>query len=150
VKRPFLLLFFSAPPAAAALVAIAACSSTETKDPVAPPDASPDVVELQPVQPVQPVEAGPAACKLTSDMQTTSATCNDCLQKSCCQAIVACLGEPVCAALNDCLNACRSLGTSTDAGVQCIRDCAAGKDEPAKRLSDTLDCESTRCGTLCK
>ena len=146
MKRP-LLLFLLALPAAAALVALAACSSSETKNPVVAPDASPDVVELEPVQ---PVEAGPAACTLTADMKTANATCNDCLQKSCCTAIVACLGEPVCLAMNGCLNDCRKLGTSTDAGAQCVRACAAGKDEPAKRLSDTLDCEFTRCGTLCK
>jgi len=149
VKRSALLFLLTPLPAGAGVLALAACSSsTETKTPQAAEDAAAEVLVQAPVE---PVDAAPPACTLTKDMKTGVKACDDCLQASCCLSIVSCLGETTCAALNDCLNDCRTqFGSTSDAGAQCVRACAKDKEEPAKRLTDLLECESTRCGTACK
>ena len=134
---------------AGGMLAVAACSSsTETKGRASAEDAASEVLVQAPVE---PVEAAPPACALGKDMKTGVKVCDDCLQASCCLSILACLGETTCSGLNDCLNDCRAqFGSTSDAGAQCVRACAKDKEEPAKRLSDLLECESTRCGTACK
>ena len=136
--------------ALASVVAVAAgCSTSDSQDPSASAgDAASDAAE-EPV-PVQPVDAGVAACKLGANMTTGVAICDECLQTDCCLVLVACLGESVCRALNRCLNDCRARLGTADAGAQCAAACVLGTDEPAKRLTDALECESTRCGTQCK
>lgn len=134
--------------ATAGLHAVAACSTSDSKGPVAGDAAAADAVEE--TEPVEVADAATAPCKLTAKMTTGVALCDECLQKGCCQALVACLGEATCSAVNVCFNGCTAKYGTTDAGAQCARDCVQGKDEPAKRLNDALECEFTRCGSQCK
>ncbi|CAN5925234.1 hypothetical protein BH11MYX4_BH11MYX4_68710 [soil metagenome] len=133
----------------ALIVTSVACSSSDSPGPSSSAgDAAGDAVDE--LVPVEPADAAVAACKLGAKMTTGVAICDECLQKGCCQVLVACLGEKVCGALSDCLNDCRARLGTNDAGAQCAAACVQGKDEPAKRLTDALECESTRCGTQCK
>ena len=50
------------------------------------------------------------------------------------------------------MNNCGTKFGRTDAGADCVRQCATGKDKEAAaaKLVDMLDCENNRCGSFCK
>ncbi|MBS2012770.1 MAG: hypothetical protein JST00_07785 [Deltaproteobacteria bacterium] len=132
-----------------AVSVIVACSSTSgggTTPPPADTDAGPDAeVDSEPSD-TGPADAG--ACVLAA--RTGKASCDECLTTRCCTVINACLDDPPCDRVNTCYAGCNRLGPQTDAGVQCVRDCVAGKDREAAMLLEMLECQNQRCGTLCK
>jgi hypothetical protein len=123
-----------------------ACSSTETAKTPAAEDAAVDAPVLEPIE--QP-DSAPPECKLV--VGTGVKVCDDCLQRSCCLVINDCFSDKSCEALNGCINQCGvSYGTTSDAGVQCVRQCVKDKPDAAAKVLDLRDCESTRCGSDCK
>lgn len=137
--------------AGAGVVALAAaCSSNETAKSPTVDDAAADAPVLEPADPIEPAETAPPACTLASSFKTGVKVCDDCLEKSCCLVIKTCFGDKPCSDLNDCYNGCNSKHGRTDAGAQCVRDCATGKEEAATKLYDMLECQSSRCLADCK
>jgi hypothetical protein len=110
--------------------------------------AGADAVEEE--EPVAPVDAGGGTCKLPDGISSGRQTCDDCLLKRCCTAIVTCYDEPACEEMNDCITSCRQKHGIGDAGADCARDCAEKDKGAAEKLLDMLDCQTNRCGAECK
>ena len=134
--------------AGVAIHVLGACSTSDAQGSAASEDAAADAVDA--LELVQPADAAAPTCKLTAKMTTGVATCDECLQKGCCMAFVACLSEAKCSALNACFNGCTVKFGQGDAGEQCVSACAQGKEEPTGRLTAALSCEATRCATQCR
>ena len=126
-----------------------ACSSTTTEP--AGTTGTPDAADAaDETLEVELQDAAPTQCTIVKGITTGVKVCDDCLQKNCCGVINACYTDKGCEALNLCITNCgKTLGTG-DAGAQCTRDCAKGKDPEATKLLDMLTCENERCGTDCK
>lgn len=135
--------------ASALLFAAVACSSTTTQP--AGTTATPDATDAadEPLV-IEPQDAAPPECTIVGGAVTGVKICDDCLQKRCCVTINACFTDNGCVALNGCIENCNSQFGPTDAGAQCIRTCAKGKDTEATKLLDLKTCENDRCGTDCR
>ena len=140
------LCVLTAPLSAALLFAAVACSSTTTQP--TGTGETPDAADETPV--IEQQDAAPPECKIVSTAITGVTVCDDCLQKRCCVTINTCFTDKGCVALNNCIEDCNSKFGPTDAGGQCIRTCAAGKDPEATKLLDLKTCENDRCGTDCR
>lgn len=132
---------------------IVACSGSSTDTVLddaadAGPGGESDAAEE--LEPVKPAEAGGGTCALPDGVSTGRKSCDDCLTKRCCQAIVTCYDDPKCEEMNACLTNCRKKYGIGDAGADCARTCAEKDNATAEKLLDMLDCNSTRCGTECK
>lgn len=80
---------------------------------------------------------GAASCGLTSG----DATCDACLDGSCCTATTACLGDADCVALVRCYDPC------TDAA--CAAACDAAHPTGAGKLASVVSCVETSCTAAC-
>jgi hypothetical protein len=85
-------------------------------------------------------DAGPGpgpGCGLTSG----NATCDACLDGSCCAQTSTCLGDAECVALVSCYDAC-----SDDA---CLTACDAAHPTGSAELGAVFSCLQTSCATVC-
>ena len=80
---------------------------------------------------------GPASCGLTSGV----ATCDTCLDASCCAPTSACLADPDCTAIVGCYDAC------SDAA--CAAACDAAHPTGSSKLTAVFTCLQTSCASTC-
>lgn len=80
---------------------------------------------------------GPASCGLTSGV----ATCDTCLDASCCAPTSACLGDADCTAIVGCYDAC------SDAA--CAAACDAAHPTGSTKLTAVFTCVQTSCASPC-
>lgn len=79
----------------------------------------------------------PSACGFASG----DATCDTCLDTSCCGDANACLGDPDCIALLECADTCTTGG--------CISACEAAHPSGSTKINALSTCASTSCGAAC-
>ncbi len=120
----------------------------------ASPDATPDAESFEDVVPVAdtaPPDTGPRVttpqCTLT--LSTGIASCDSCLEKSCCASENACGQSRECLSLITCMDAC---GESPDAGpdpTSCFNACANQYPAGANVLNSLDSCVETSCASAC-
>lgn len=116
------------PTGAVELTSLSTCVTTSCSACVAsspPPPSSP------------PSPPSPSSCGLSSGL----ATCDACLDASCCAQSSACVGDVECSALITCIGSC-----SDDA---CANACAAAHGAGVSKLDAVFSCVTTTCGPSC-
>src|SRR5688500_18982516 len=117
---------------------VVACSGSSTDTFSNTSDAgtgsSEDAAEEQ--EPVTPADAGGGTCELPEGISSGRPTCDACLLKRCCTAIVTCYDDPKCEEMNECFTTCRQKHGLGDAGADCARDCAEKDNAAAEKLLD--------------
>lgn len=99
-------------------------------------------------------EPGVAAALLVSDCAASTCDgacgwgqdvppCTECLYASCAAATGACIVEPECVPLSQCLNAC------APSSITCQQQCYADHGEGVDALQVLIDCSAMACQTVC-
>lgn len=91
--------------------------------------------------------AGDAGCGWTGSYE--SPACSSCLASFCCAVTTVCLGDPACAALDTCVNACDAEDDAGEAGSvsSCAQACADQEtDEVRYEYQSWTQCIGTSCG----
>jgi len=85
--------------------------------------------------------SAPSCKALESVTQTTTdgTACEACLERDCCDEASACLGEPECAAIERCWNAC-----ATDDSA-CRYTCGTSHPNGQAEWSSVRDCSAANC-----
>ncbi len=99
-------------------------------------------------------EAGLGAALLVSDCAATTCQvecgwgqdvppCTECLYKNCAAVAGACIDDPECVPLSQCLNAC------APSSIQCQQQCYADHGEGVDPLQAVIDCSAMECASVC-